>query len=582
LKESDDAIISTDVDSLVNIISKHKKINLNQLAKEVNMDKDVVEHWLHVLEEEGYIKLDYGITRTNVYWIGIEEYEEPPKPPEVELPKESFKFEKVPVDLDKELDMEKLSSGEPVKEAEEDDVVEDERIKEKIIEAMKDKIEDIEELDLETPELVEEVKPVRNKSRKKKIIISMDDIQEISQVSKPRSRITTKSSSIKDQVGKYLDEINMKKKGIAKLQKEKEQLYREKMLPLETKVESDLLSFTERILEKEGKILDLKERVLELPDKVEELDKLQSTAKKIEKEGLGALQSTQNKLNSLIDEVNEMKLDVEDKIAQINSTIDDEKSRFSDISSKMEESDEKATKMKNVVDDVQNKIKELNELMESVTSELSEVQDSRMSLREELEEVESIVLKREKQLEGLDEEFSEIAKVEGWVRDYTRDYEQKMNELKDYVEKSEGDLQNLRKSAEAKYLKSYLKDLEDLTTDYESELDSAIEEERSIDDKIQSAKNSLRDLVMESKQMIKKIHKDVEDIDDFDMAANKLTLASESALKKLEEKEAEREKVQEEIRRVKKLKKSPTKKNKSKPSKKSKPKKGKKKGKKKK
>ncbi len=46
----DDAVISTDVDKLVRILSTKKKIELNQLSRDIGLNKETVEKWLHVLE----------------------------------------------------------------------------------------------------------------------------------------------------------------------------------------------------------------------------------------------------------------------------------------------------------------------------------------------------------------------------------------------------------------------------------------------------------------------------------------------------------------------------------------------------
>ncbi len=70
---ADDAIISTDVDNLVKILSKEKKIELNELARMANMPKGEVEKWLQILEEEGYIKLTYNLTRVYASWAGENE-----------------------------------------------------------------------------------------------------------------------------------------------------------------------------------------------------------------------------------------------------------------------------------------------------------------------------------------------------------------------------------------------------------------------------------------------------------------------------------------------------------------------------
>ncbi|MFA6531091.1 MAG: hypothetical protein WCT31_05130, partial [Candidatus Micrarchaeia archaeon] len=64
----DDALISTDVDKLIKAISSKKSVELGELVRETGIGRKNVDKWIHVLEEEGYVHIDYKFTQTYVSW----------------------------------------------------------------------------------------------------------------------------------------------------------------------------------------------------------------------------------------------------------------------------------------------------------------------------------------------------------------------------------------------------------------------------------------------------------------------------------------------------------------------------------
>ena len=65
-----DALISTDVDRLIRMISERKRVSLSELEHSCQMDKRAIDKWVRVLEDEGYISIIYGLTGTTILWTG--------------------------------------------------------------------------------------------------------------------------------------------------------------------------------------------------------------------------------------------------------------------------------------------------------------------------------------------------------------------------------------------------------------------------------------------------------------------------------------------------------------------------------
>jgi chromosome segregation ATPase len=69
----DEPLISTDVDSLIRTIAERKRVPLNELRQLCRIDKKTMDKWIAVLEDEGYITVEYGLRGTNVLWRDIED-----------------------------------------------------------------------------------------------------------------------------------------------------------------------------------------------------------------------------------------------------------------------------------------------------------------------------------------------------------------------------------------------------------------------------------------------------------------------------------------------------------------------------
>src|SRR3989338_3542662 len=85
----DDALISTDVDKLIRTISTKKRVNIYELEKETGIHKKTIDKWIHVLEDEGYIRIEYKFTNTYVVWLGAVPASAPEEEIEYEVIKES-------------------------------------------------------------------------------------------------------------------------------------------------------------------------------------------------------------------------------------------------------------------------------------------------------------------------------------------------------------------------------------------------------------------------------------------------------------------------------------------------------------
>lgn len=82
--------IETGVDRLVSLVSKEKKIELSDAAKQLNIDKTVIQEWADFLEDEGIIGVQYSLSKTFLIEKRLGKSEVRKKEKEYENKKEAF------------------------------------------------------------------------------------------------------------------------------------------------------------------------------------------------------------------------------------------------------------------------------------------------------------------------------------------------------------------------------------------------------------------------------------------------------------------------------------------------------------
>ncbi len=69
---ADEEEIKTGVDRLIKLLYERKKISLEEASKLLSIPKERLEDWARVLEDEGIVKVDYGLTKTYINWAAGE------------------------------------------------------------------------------------------------------------------------------------------------------------------------------------------------------------------------------------------------------------------------------------------------------------------------------------------------------------------------------------------------------------------------------------------------------------------------------------------------------------------------------
>ena len=563
----DEPLISTDVDRLIRTVAEKKRIPLNDLRSLCRIDKKTMDKWISVLEEEGYIEVEYKLGGTFINWKGgelpaqiAEKHEDAPEPVseapngghEEEYVSKSESEETLAVQsetLPQDSTTDSYSSGSfaTVVEPEEPEEIlsqyvarkrEDppDSLKSNILQSL-DSEKTVEHTDSGDSEDDEGDSPV------------VLPVREVPQPPAPAISVDSR-----ELINAYIDEINKEKLEIEKLKKERESLYRDKFSALEGRLESDIVALTDKIIQKQSKLAELKERVLELPDKVDDLEKLQEQLNRLRNESKEALARTKSKANELLDNIDESRDEVEDKVEKIESKIDEEGEQVTALEKLTSTVNDKLRRMEKVAAEVKGQAEKLNDVLSALDTDIEAAHSSKAEVDELLQSLRDSIALHGNDLESLEGELEGITKTEQWVKEYVSDYEKKIEDIESYVEKGDEELAEVREAAESLYIKKYLGELEDMTDAYNEQLEDAVNRDKDIENKMAASKSRIVDLVRESQSMIRKLREGVADAKDFATIKESLKDKTAKVKRAIAEKSLEGQKLVEESKATRKSK----------------------------
>jgi len=545
-----DALISTDVDKLIRIIAEKKRVSLRELEHLCGMERREVDKWVRVLEDEGYISVLYGLTGTSLLWLG--ESQETKTVREEDIDRVLSKMPKSKHESYDEV-FDEIEAKKSMEEPDETNTHEQD-IRSNILTDFEKKHDQDEETE-ETEAAPEEPEPPERpefETDEKELVEepALQEEKELEEMPEPMERPRSRDSEkIKDIVNVYLNQINKERAGIEKLKAEKDRVYRERYLSLESKVEADIASITERILEKESRVLEIKQRVLELPDKIAEVEQVHQAIQKLETDGRDVLAKTRARAEQFIASIAQSKDALRKQIDSGKTRIETEGNKIGELEELSGSMEEKLSVVRKTLDDTQEQVATLNESMKVLLEDLEETTEMKTEVSDLVEEVRGAITEKENELDELEKQVHEIEQVEQWVREYITDYERKIEEITAYVRSGDEEIQALRETAETAYVQKYLKELDAMTSMYDNALSEVTSEENELDNRIAEAKRRLSGLVKESKEMITRLRAGGS-APDFETLRHEAESKSGTVLQVLDEKEAERGKLFEDFQKA--------------------------------
>jgi chromosome segregation ATPase len=299
-----------------------------------------------------------------------------------------------------------------------------------------------------------------------------------------------------------LKEVRKQADEIARLRGEKERLLREVYMPLQTKLEAEVGTIAERLLEKEKQILQLQNRAAEIPAKTQEIEKQYMKLQALQGEARTAFDDTTNFIEQEGARLRSMHEQIEEEIESLRANIEDENAKISGMGNECKRlsSLEKETKM--AIGEARKRILLQTESVELLDETLKTVSSLKRRVNRQIAESGANLISQSDALETLQNKLSTLAKAETYVDSHFEQYKREMSEFNKYVENSSAEYDKLRESVEANFARLYLGKLRNVADKYQFELESVQQKERDLDMSLEAARARMSNLIRDGMKMV--------------------------------------------------------------------------------
>ncbi len=593
--DDEDFLIATDIDKLIDILSTKKDVEVGNLSKELKMNRKEVEKWLHVLEEEGVVDLVNRMGSLYAIWVMDGAQEEPapqrkkkatpPPKPKIEI--QQMEIEDVPpagIELASQIGAmrsvapplppngrkkslfsdifprrkakKKVSAkpSSPRLNFEDGPVSMEKTMKSSPIRKMETPEISRESLEMELSEDFEE-EPALPAMQNRRPKTSEPQFPRTAIRPEPEMRMKKKleksefltlprrqTGKLRERLEDYLQLIREGKGELRSLESEKEKIHREGFLSLEKDFEANLDSLEYALLEKEKRILEAKERFSSLPEKIGSLHDIHESISGFDTDARELLSKTKKDLDSSWGRLQEVSDELSEEISKGEDEALHDRGRMMQLRDMLASISHAEAQLKETLATSKGMLEEMEDKVRTVEESLEELADSRTVLNERIERIHSGL---EDKMRGLDElrtEMEKIGKVESWFREYSEDYESKMDELQSYVAESEEELAHIKKAAELEYVKRYLNELDNSEEKYRENLGALEMEEASMDEKISEVRARIKQLMRESSELMSKYRQMTQEGAEFEEMVATAKSKSRTQRGILEEKASQRTK----------------------------------------
>lgn len=453
--------VSTDVDRILGYVRNRKRAELIEVARALGIKAMDVDKWAKILEKQGLIEIDYNLTKMYLIWKGRSVSEDEPVVEQVvvkrNLSKDDEGKPKPPIKKQKPKPTPALVSAKSRKE-----------------------------------------KPVKVKQKK-------TTPQKLDKPKKDETKVDLgKASELSMLLKNKVEAINQTVAEVADLKSEREKLYKTEYVPFISKFDSQITALGEQLAEREAALLSLKKRIVELPEAVAkteiELRDSSKTLEEVEKEFRQQLE----KLGSIRQELLGMREEIKSEIALSRNTVKSCLSSLSDVEEGIANANSIKEQAMQRIEEARQKIEEEQKVVENMAALIDGSEMQVNELREMLDGIMEKARDADATLQELESHNTKLDDAEEMIGALNTAYEQKISELREIAEKNEQKINSLRADVEKGFLHKYLKELNKLSEEHEAEANEIIKRDEDIELKLKTARERLKQLLKESRELSKK------------------------------------------------------------------------------
>ncbi|MCX6773388.1 MAG: hypothetical protein NTY68_00095 [Candidatus Micrarchaeota archaeon] len=462
---SDDIVINTDIDKLIDILSQKKRVEIDDLAKELNIEKKKLKKWLLVLEEEGYLRLEYKLTKIFAVWL-------------LDLGEGS------PINLPHMKEDQVKKSAESAIESTLASEISESPFTSSNFESAEAEISNMPPKQREKEKEEEKPKPKKAAKEERK---------------KPES-----FSSLKAKAAGYSEDVESLKDEISDLEQRKDRIYNIEMPQLEKEASEKVNGIGERMDSLKRHMASLQKSLKDAASAASGMSSKSKTAKALVDEasevylGLTNLltelkQTSKAKGKDLRDEIKSL----QDEIMEDQENISTMKESLSGIALMQKDLDKKTIAIRET-------ISSLDKTLEHSADILAGIEERKEDFETRIVEASKILIRKKSELESLNGEVEDIGSLEGKLDSYIKEYMKETDDIRLLVTKAESEIREIEENASQKAIELYLTELGKTAERTEEKMDDMEERSSKMEKEIKEKKARLRKLIGDTKKKAKK------------------------------------------------------------------------------
>jgi|GEM_PF-4082642 len=452
----DDIVINTEIDRLIDLLSQKKRIELDELARQLGTDKKKIKKWLLVLEDEGYLKLEYKLTKIFAVWL---------------------------LDLGGSK-----ATGLPY--------VSEEKAKETAEEAI---------AEVEMPAAKEEA---QRHERRRAHEISRDNRMPKRAHHEEEAPIPAKEDAsfakIREKMAEYAEEAETLGNGIKELEAKQGKLNAE--LPqLERYGGEKVNGIMEKVAALQDRINGLRKDLKGAEEIASHVSHRGKMAKELVDEASNAYMKLDSVLKGLKDETRRKNKDMEKGITELETDVMQDEERLSALEDTYSFVEKARKDTEKKAESIREGAAAINRQLGEALSAVNAINGKRDEFLTRVSKARKSVSEKKAEVESLKKEIEETGKLEAKLDRYLESYMKETDDIRLLVTKAESEIRDIDEKASARAIESYLGELEKTSTKIDQRLSEIAEGEAKIGEEIAQKKSRLKKITTESKEMAGKL-----------------------------------------------------------------------------
>jgi chromosome segregation ATPase len=440
----DDVVINTEIDKLIDILSQKKRVELEELSKQLGMDRKKVKKWLLVLEDEGYIKLEYKLTRIFAVWS---------------------------LDLGGAINLPHLKE-EDVKEGAGQAIAE-----------------------VEVPE---EKKPRHEKKKPYEAGWKAP--------AEEAGRSDASLRKIRERMAECADEAKTVQNSIEELKSKKARLDAE--LPkLEAYGGEKAAGIEERMDALQKRMGSLKKNLKGAEELASNVNQRSKMAKALVDEASEVYLKLDKIFKGLKEEGKERRDDFEKEIGEMEEETSQRQARLSALDDACALIDRTKEEAERRVDAIRERVKDANGQLESGLAAVRAIEEKRDTMATRIAKARKAIAERRASIESLKSEIEETRALESKLDAYIQNYSRETDDIRTLVTRAEAEIRDIDEKASAKAMEAYREELERTADKMERKTKEVSEGKAKIDNEISEKRARLKKIEAEAKELEKRLKK---------------------------------------------------------------------------